>query len=74
MTIYDIKRKTAETAPYYFSRNTLKFFHQTMKDFKVYKQVDGRYLITAPMRDNSGKVIGSSERYFNPANNELERA
>ena len=72
MTIYDIKYLTQETAPFYFTRKTMKFFNQTMKDFKVYKQEDGRYLITAPMRNYQGKVIGKSERYFNPLNNKLE--
>jgi hypothetical protein len=72
MTISEIKRKTELTAPYYFSRKTMRFFGQTMRDFKVYKQEDGRYLITAPMRNQQGVVIGKSERYFNPINNKLE--
>ncbi len=67
LTIYDIKRLTAETSPYFFSRNTLKFFRQTLRDFRVYKQVDGRYKIIAPM------PVGETIRYFNPINNELER-
>ena len=71
MTIYEIKRRTEETAPYFFTRNTLKFFGQTMRDFKVYKQADGRYMITAPMRIN-GRIAGHTERYFNPVNNKLE--
>ena len=72
MTIYDIKTRTQETSPHYFTRSSMKFFGQTMKDFKVYKQADGRFLIVAPMRDRSGKTIGESKRYFNPVNNELE--
>ncbi len=72
MTIAEIKRRTQETSPYYFTRDTMKFFGQTMRDFKVCKQSDGRFLITAPMRDRNGKVIGESKRYFNPVNNELE--
>ena len=35
LTIYDIKRLTIETSPYYFSKDTLEFFGQTMKDFEV---------------------------------------
>lgn len=73
MTISEIKNRTLETSPYFFSRNTLKFFHQTMRDFKVYKQKNGRFQIVAPMRDNSYKVIGQTVRFFNPVNNELER-
>lgn len=72
MTIYEIKQRTSETSPYYFTPKTLKFFHQTMRSFKVYKQSDGRFLISAPMKDYTGKVVGHSERYFNPINNELE--
>lgn len=72
MTISEIKQRTQETSPYYFTRKTMKFFNQTMRDFKVYKQADGRFLITAPMRNSEYKVIGYSERYFNPANNQLE--
>lgn len=71
LTIYDIKRLTATTSPYYFSRITMKVFGQTLKDFKVYKQPDDRYLITAP-RYMNGKIIGYSERYFNPQTNDLE--
>lgn len=70
MTIYQIKELTAETAPYFFSPNTLKFFGQTMSSFKVYKQPDGRYLITAPFGRKCPK--GQTVRYFNPATNTLE--
>lgn len=72
LTIYDIKRLTADTAPHFFTRDTLKFFHQTMKDFSVSKCDDGRYYISAPMRDRSGKRVGTTERFFNPINNKLE--
>jgi len=73
MTISEIKSRTLETSPYFFSSKTLKFFHQTMRSFKVKKQADGKYLISAPMRDNRGKLVGMTERLFNPATNELER-
>lgn len=72
MTIYQIKELTQDTAPHYFTRKTLQFFGQTMKSFKVYKQEDGRFMIVAPMKERSGKVIGESVRYFNPTNNKLE--
>lgn len=71
LTIYDIKRLTSETSPYYFNSKTLKFFGQTVGSFKVYKQQDGRYMIKAPIVD-SGVYRGFSIRYFNPANNQLE--
>ncbi len=74
MTIHEIKRRTEETAPYFFTRKSLKFFGQRMKDFKVYKQLDGRYKITAPMIDKfNGRKMGDTIRFFNPENNELER-
>ena len=72
MNIYDIKRATSETAPQYFTRDTLKFFGQRMSDFRVMKLHDGRIRISAPMRDRSGKQFGESVRYFNPVTNELE--
>jgi hypothetical protein len=72
MNIYDIKRLTSETAPYFFSADTLRFFNQTMRSFKVRKQPDNRYRISATMRDFAGNNMGETVRYFNPINNELE--
>ena len=66
MTIYEIKRKTQETEPYFFDQSTMRFFGQSLKDFRVKKQPDGRYKISAPNR------YGTTVRYFNPQNNELE--
>ena len=75
ITISEIRRRTQETSPYYFTRKTLSFFGQTMRDFKVYKQSDGRYKISAPMRDKrTGNIIGKSERFFNPITNELQHS
>ena len=72
MNIYEIKEKTSETSPYFFSKDTLKFFGQTMSAFKVQKQPDGRYRISAPRKDRMGSTMGESVRYFNPINNKLE--
>ena len=72
MTIQQIKSLSSITAPHYFDKKTMKFFGQKMSDFKVKKQLDGRFLISAPMRNKEGIVIGKSERYFNPISNELE--
>jgi hypothetical protein len=72
MTIYEIKEKTQDSAPYFFTRDTLKFFHQTMSMFRVKKMKDGRFYISAPMRDHTGRKVGTTERYFNPENNKLE--
>jgi len=68
MTIYEIKERTRETSPYFFSRNTMKFFGQTMKSFKVWKQADGRFMVYA--KNKHGETV----RYFNPLNNQLERS
>ena len=80
MTIYEIKRRLEETAPQYFSRESMKFFGQTMKDFRVYKQKDGKFLMVAPIRERtrfSGSEIwattGQTRRVFNPETNKLER-
>ena len=70
MTIYEIKRRTHETAPYFFSRGNMRFFGQTLKDFSVRKMKDGRYRISAPIRDN-GEVIGYTVRIFDPKTNRL---
>ena len=73
MTIYEIKRiYEAKTSGFYFTRDTMKFFHQTLKDFRVKKIDAEHYHISAPMRDNSGKHVGMSERIFNVTTGELE--
>ena len=73
MTIQEIKAATSKTLPYFFSKDTLKWFGQTLESFKVYEQKDGRFLIEAPMLDrSSGKNMGTTKRYFNPKNNDLE--
>lgn len=72
MTIYEVKQKTKKTAPYFFSKNTMRFFGQTLKDFKVYKQEDGRFKIIAPIRILPKVKNDFTIRFFNPLNNELE--
>lgn len=71
MNIYDIKRETKETSPYYFSEKTLAHFGQTMKDFKVRKMECGRYIVEAPSYDHERKFMGYSLRIFDPATKEL---
>tara|TARA_R100001132_G_C3193083_1_gene44028 strand:+ start:38 stop:259 length:222 start_codon:yes stop_codon:yes gene_type:complete len=71
MTIYEIKERTAENQPYYFSKDTMKFFGQTLKDFKVYKQSETEYLITAPSYW-SGKFMGNSQMIFHSDTNQLK--
>lgn len=71
MTIYEIKRRTSETAPYFFSRQSMRFFGQTLRDFHVYKQSSGKYLIEASSGRN-WKGHHVTRRLFNPITNELE--
>lgn len=72
MTIYQIKEATKETSPHFFDTKTLKFFGQTLASFKVYKHLCGRYYLRAPMKDGKGKLMGYTERYYNPVTNQLE--
>tara|TARA_Y100000310_G_C20107171_1_gene545451 strand:- start:134 stop:355 length:222 start_codon:yes stop_codon:yes gene_type:complete len=71
MTIYEIKRLTQETAPYFFSRDAMRFFGQTLKSFSVKKQDDGRYRVSASSGNNWDSEH-ETVRFFNPENNELE--
>ena len=70
MTIYEIKERTEKTSPYFFSKNTLKFFGQKMSDFHIKKQPDGKYLIWAKIKTAPSNLY--TERLFNPETNELE--
>jgi hypothetical protein len=63
MTIYEIKRRTAETEPYFFSRASMRFFHQTLKDFKVYKINERFYLFEAPFGPRE-KRLGKTQYIF----------
>jgi hypothetical protein len=79
MTIYEIKKRTQENEPYFFSRAAMKFFGQTLKDFKVQKQPDGRYKISALIGKHhhsdltEGYRFGwQTVRFFNPELNTLE--
>jgi hypothetical protein len=75
MTIYDVKRETAETSPHFFDKNTLRFFGQTMRSFTVSNAAgvyQGKYWVRAAIKID-GKQIGITERLFNPKTKELER-
>lgn len=64
-TIYDIKHAIQQDAPYFFSRNTMRFFGQTLKDFSVTRYGNDKFYISA--RQQHGKT----ERYFNPFTGKL---
>ena len=84
MEIQEIKERTKKTSPYFFSRDTMKFFNQTLKDFKVKKLNDTEYLIYAPSYcyNNAesinemfdGRFMGYSMRIFDTITNELKDA
>jgi hypothetical protein len=59
MTIYEIKRRI-EGDSYYFSRSTLKFFGQTLKDFSVRKFED-KFLISAPSGSGEESSVGPKD-------------
>lgn len=61
-TIYDIKYLITNES-HYFDRKSMRFFGQTLKDFKVKKSPQGRIFIFAPMRNN-GRPCGYSLREF----------
>ena len=71
MTIYEIEELTKETAPYFFSADSLAFFGQTMESFSVEEQADGKFLIEAPS-GSKWKGDHMTRRLFNPITNELE--
>lgn len=68
VNISDIKYLTAENAPYFFDRKTMRFFGQTMRDFSVTRYGDDKFFISAP------RPFGNTERIFNPFTRELEFA
>ena len=63
-TIYEIKRAVSETAPHFFSRNTMKFFGQRMKDFHVEKTDHPEILRIWAKREN-GDI---TERFYRENN------
>lgn len=72
MTIYEIKQASQEKAPKFFSRENLKFFGQTLKDFKVKKMENGKFQISAPRIDIYGKQFGETIAYFNPITKDID--
>jgi len=66
LTIYDVKRLVAN-APYFFSRKTMSFFRQTLRDYHVNKTTsEAVYYIWAESFANN-----VTERYFNVINNKF---
>ena len=65
MTIYEIKRRSHEKKPYYFDRKTMKFFNQTLKDFRVYKLENDMYQFRAK------RPYGETIAYFDAITNDI---
>lgn len=56
-TISEIKSRTLKKAPYFFSKNTMKFFGQRMSDYKVKRSPKGKIFIYAPTYDTIGNKM-----------------
>jgi len=66
-TISEIKQATQRKSPYFFSRDTLKFFGQTMGSFKVAQSPRGNIYIYAKGYDTDRGVrrfMGYTFRQF----------
>jgi len=74
VTIHTIKADYQANNPegHFFDRDSMKFFGQTLKSFKVRKLDDSRFHISAPMRDRSGQHMGTSERVYDFTTHKLE--
>lgn len=62
-------RESLALGPYFFSKDTLKFFGQTMRSFKVEWHDKGQGVIRlfAPIR-SQGRIIGTTERFIDVSN------
>ena len=65
-------RESLALGPYFFSKDTLKFFGQTMRSFRVelHEKEKGIVRLFAPMKSD-GKRVGTTERLIDvsdPAN------
>ena len=77
-TIYQIEEDTQKSSPYFFARNTLRFFGQTMSRFTVFEK-DGEIFISAPIKidgefayqinDNRDKIQMQTLRKYIPGKN-----
>ena len=73
MTIYEVADRVKVPAPYFFAPQTMRFFRQSMTDFKVEKMADGRFRVSAPLLPWPGEGHSTETiRFFNPLTDELE--
>lgn len=71
-TIHEIKRLTKENHPLFFSYREMKMCGQRLEDFSIIAQDDGRWLISAPIRNPLFVKGSKTVRYFNPVTNTLD--
>ena len=64
-TVYDIKQSLA-LGPHFFSRDTLRFFGQTLSSFKTewHDKDQGILRLYAPIIDYRGDRMGTTERFL----------
>lgn len=73
-TIYQIKRDVTN-APFYFKRETMRVYGQTLRMFSVHRVDKARFLISAPMYDRSftpWAYRGNSTRIYNALTKRFE--
>ena len=61
---HTIPRRTLKKAPYFFDRNSMKFFGQRMSDYKVKRSPKGKIFIFAPTYDARGNKMPYTFREF----------
>jgi hypothetical protein len=70
-TLAEIKEANTAAGQYFFSRDTMKFFGDTMRSFKVDHDDQGRVYVVRvkQMRDRDGRNMGGvgDRREFDPA-------
>jgi hypothetical protein len=62
-------RESLALGPYFFSKDTLKFFGQTMRSFEVewHDKDQGIIRLFAPIR-SQGRIVGTTERFLDVSN------
>ena len=72
MTIYEVKRIHESKDPdYFFSRETMKYFGQTLRDFRVTSMRDGKFLVQVSM-GNTGEKSRMARWAFDPETGKLD--
>jgi hypothetical protein len=67
ITIQEIVDRSKKKSPFYFSKDTLKSFGQTISGFKLKRMEDGRIRMSQKTKHGTESV-----RFFNPVTNGLD--